>query len=73
MNTELYPTQILQKKFVPIRDILKSNSTINEQLIMDLVRKGKVMYALMKDPVGTKRIPHVNKEQLDRYVGGNTV
>lgn len=70
MSTELYPTQILQKKFVPIRDILKANEHLTEASIMSLVNKGKVMYALMKDPVGTKRIPHVNKEQLDECLGG---
>lgn len=66
---ELYPTQILQKKFVPIRDILKTYN-IDEKSIMSLVNKGRVMYALMKDPIGTKRIPHINKEQLEECLQG---
>ena len=68
-TSEKYPTQILKEKFRPIRDILKSYN-VSEKFIMSLVRENKVMYALMKDPVGSKRIPHVNFEQLKCYMEG---
>lgn len=58
-----YPTQKLLRNFVPIRDVL-STYPISEEKIMSLVKDNKLMYALFKDPIGHKRIPHINIEQL---------
>lgn len=66
--SEVYPTHKLKEKFRPIRDV-KLEYNIEESVISNLVSQGKVMYALMKDPVGTKRIPHINLEQLLQELG----
>lgn len=66
MNCETetsYPTQELLKGFVPVRDIIEELN-IDESTIMEYVNSKRVLYALLKDPKGHKRIPHVHKSQL---------
>lgn len=68
MSRELYPTDLLKQKFVPIKYLQESHN-ISPEVAQGLASEGKVMYALMKDPRGNKRIPHVNIEQLLEVLG----
>lgn len=66
-ETTMYPTDILKSKY---RTILEASSlcgcTIQD--VLNAVNSGAIPYAEFSVPGQKRRIPHVNPEDLERYL-----